>query len=652
MKEFFAAGGSLAHNIQHYQPRVGQLKMAEAVERVLATENLDLEAPPQVLVVEAETGIGKTLAYLLPAILSGKKIVVSTATKNLQDQILDKEIPLIEEIFERTVSAVCVKGRQNYLCLYRWFQHQSSSQLSLVKQENEDRISTWLETTQTGDRAELDWLEDSSSFWYKISSQSDQCLGNECPEQSSCFITRLRQQASQARVLIVNHHLFFSDLALKKGGYGEILPRYEAVIFDEAHHLENIATNFFGKSFSQYQLLDLIADAERIAEADLDPEKHQILRARLSGLRTRLEEFSKIFPKKRGRYALTELLDELGAAKWQEAVEHLARGIEALAVLFEESRSNSEGWNTLQRRAGELHQTLLFIGLSALEETRFVHWYERKERSIYLSATPISVADELNTYLYSTVMCTVMTSATLCISGKFDYLRRRLGLPESTELLRFPSPFDYEKRSLIYIPEKSFPETSSREYPAKSATRVQELLVASGGRALVLFTSFSAMDAMAEVLEGKLDFPLLVQGRHSRKYLLDEFKANRESVLLAVASFWEGIDVVGDSLSLVIIDKLPFEVLSDPVVQARMEALKEAGGNPFMDFQVPRAVLTLRQGVGRLMRSPKDRGVIALLDVRLFSKFYGKRFLKSLPPAPVSRALNDVEDFFTAEEVV
>lgn len=649
MEEFFSQHGRLGDIINGYQARDGQLQMSLAVQKILATPDLLEEESPRVLVVEAETGIGKTLAYLLPAILSAKRIVISTATRNLQDQILQKEIPLIEEMFGAKVSAVCVKGRQNYLCLYKWYQHRSTAQLSLIEKTEETEIDHWINSTETGDRAELGWLADNAPLWHKISSHSDQCLGNDCPEQGNCFVTRLRKSAGNAKILIVNHHLFFSDLSLRKGGYGEILPRYEAVVFDEAHHLENTASTFFGKSFSHYQLLDLLSDVERLVEADLPSDRHKKLKSRILGLRKRLEDFVAFIPKKRGRYPLKDLVADVGDDAWRTEIELLETGISDLASLVEENKAYGEGWHVLYRRATELSDTLLSVALSLGGEknANYIHWYDRKDKSVVISATPVSVAHELGEFLYSTVQCTIMTSATLSISEKFDYLAERLGLPPDTTFLRFSSPFDYATRTLCYVPEQSFPETTHPSYTEKSCQRVLDILQLSRGRALVLFTSLQAMHTMADWLEDKIEYPLFVQGSQSKQLLLQKFKEQTDSVLLAVASFWEGIDVTGESLSCVIIDKLPFEVPSDPVIQARMEKVASDGGNPFMDFQVPRSVLTLRQGVGRLMRSATDSGLIVILDVRLFTKFYGKRFLKSLPPSPLTRSLSDVEKFFS-----
>jgi ATP-dependent DNA helicase DinG len=653
VQDIFASGGLLAKNLSAFEPRSGQLQMAVAVRDLLAAgerEGMQGEAGGQrarVLVVEAETGIGKTLAYLIPAILSGQRVVVSTATINLQDQILKKEIPLIERILGRTTAALCVKGRQNYLCLYRWQQYCTSPQLSLIEDGDIGRIEKWLRTTDSGDRAELDWLPDGSLLWPKISAQSSQCLGSDCPDGADCFVNQLRKQAGSARLLIVNHHLFFSDLALRQGGFAEILPRYQAVIFDEAHHLEGVATQFFGKHFSQYQLLDLVADIERQAAADLTVKSRDKIVPFARGLLQRIERFALLFPVAPGRYPLAPVV--AGHDSWTEEVEGMAAGLAQLTEMLAGQATSSEVWNGLSSRSGELEANLRHICLfqEAGAGDRFVHWYERRERAITLSATPIRIAGELAKTLYASVPSCVMTSATLTAGGDFSYVKERLGLDDTAATLQFHSPFDYAGRTLLYVPEKDFPEPTNPSYADQVCQRVLDLLQISQGRALVLFTSFKGMEMMAEFLESSpLSHPILVQGRASRQALLAQFKKTTDSVLLAVASFWEGVDVQGDSLSCVIIDKLPFEVPSDPVLQARIQAITDSGGKPFFDFQVPRAILTLRQGVGRLMRAATDCGVIAIMDVRLFSKGYGRSFRASLPPSPVSRSLAEVQDFF------
>ncbi|MBE0585136.1 MAG: ATP-dependent DNA helicase, partial [Desulfofustis sp.] len=542
------------------------------------------------------------------------------------------------------IAALCVKGRQNYLCLYRWYQHRSSPQLSLVDDEDGARIEQWLEHTETGDRAELAWLTDRSPLWPKISALSHQCFGNECPENGSCFISRLRKKAGAARLLIVNHHLYFSDLVLRQRGFGELLPRHEAVIFDEAHHLEQVATTFFGSVFGQYQVYDLVSDIVRQAEADLDPDNSAQIMAMARGVKQRIDAFAGLFPVQRGRFNLTDFAQS--QRSWPEQVQSVADALQRCADRL--AAGGSEVWSALAERSDELRRNLLLIALPdpGGRSTSHVYWYERRERSITLSATPVHVADDLQQTLYATVPNCLLTSATLTTGNRFDYLSRRLGLPESVATLQLKSPFPYQEQALIYIPDNNFPEPAQAGYEAALAQKILELLTITKGRALVLFTSFKGMDGVADALIGRLTYPILVQGTAARSTLLNRFRREKDSVLLAVASFWEGVDIPGESLSAVLIDKLPFEVPSDPVVQARMRAIDNEGGNPFFDFQVPRAVLTLRQGVGRLMRSSRDAGLIAILDTRLFKKRYGKIFLDSLPSAPVVRDTDSVARFF------
>ncbi len=646
MEKIFGKNGKLSAGLKGFEPREGQQQMAEAVMETLASAADSEDGRAAVLLVEAETGIGKTLAYLVPALLSGQRVVISTATITLQDQILKKEIPLLSKILDMEIPALCMKGRQNYLCHYRWFQHRSSPQTSFTSHHDEEKIESWLARTETGDRAELSWLPDRTPLWPKISAQSNQCLGGDCPEFSLCFVNRLRKRAGSARLLIVNHHLFFSDLALRQAGFGEILPRYQSVIFDEAHHLENVATNFFGKHFSHFQFLDLLADLERQGAIDLSPTACDRITSYGRGLKQRLENFSAIFPAKKGRFPLLPLLEKTDT--WRENIENITEGFAQLAKRCADLSVHGEIWNMFAERAGSLQENLQHIaGVEQKGADYFIRWYERRERTVSLSATPVKIADELESCLYSSVDSIVLTSATLTTGGDFKYVRERLGLDETAKTLCLHSPFDYQGRTLLYVPEQGFPEANAKDYADILCDRIYQLLQISRGRALVLFTSFRAMDIVAEYLENKLDYPVLVQGTASRAALLDEFRDKTDSVLLAVASFWEGVDISGESLSCVVIDKLPFEVPSDPVIQARMKAIEADGGKPFFQFQVPRAILSLRQGVGRLMRSSNDRGVIAILDIRLYSKGYGRIFRGSLPPSPVVRSLEDVELFFS-----
>lgn len=651
LEYIFGNKGRLITSVSGFERREGQIAMAKAVASALTTTGDELESSGGgLLVVEAETGIGKTFAYLVPAVLSQKRIVVSTATLTLQDQIIEKDIPVVEKILGEKISVTCVKGRENYLCHYRWYQYRSDPQLSLVDDPAVERIDSWLNHTTSGDRAELDWLGERSALWSKISASANQCLGGDCPEGSNCFITQLRKKAGAAQLLIVNHHLFFSDLALRKGGYGELLPRYEAVIFDEAHHIENVASTFFGTSFSQYQVIDIVADIEQQARLDLPEKEISKLISQLTGLRKRVDTFADLFPDDLGRYHLKSFVLELQIGSWQDSVDSVCTAINRVGEKLKKYSNYSENWNLLGRRAEELGQKLQDIAFTELEgdeqQSEFVSWYERKKRVVVLSMTPIEVAPALNDHLYKEVQTCIFTSATLSSGGSFSYLKQRLGLDDTATFLQFSSPFDYKNRSLIYVPESTFPEPVQPSYYPELGHKVIDLLYASQGRALVLCTSFRGMHEIAGTLEESLDYPVLVQGTQSRNSLLKSFREEMHSVLVAVASFWEGVDVVGESLSCVIIDKLPFEVPTDPVLQSRIGRIKEEGGNPFFSFQVPRAVLTLRQGVGRLMRASTDCGVVAIMDVRLFKKGYGKTFLKSLPPAPITRDLSDVQLFF------
>jgi len=649
MEKVFGPGGVLASHLPGYEPRPGQRRMAEAVAGVLADPDRGS------LVVEAETGLGKTLAYLVPAVLSGRKVVVSTNTRNLQDQILKGEIPFIREYIHPGLKALCVKGRQNYLCLYRWHQYRAGRQSELFDDREDGQIAGWLTETEFGDRSELKWLTAGSPVWQKICCQQHFCLGSDCPDTSGCFLNRLRREAAKSDLLIVNHHLLFSDLAVRRSGYGEVLPRYEAVIFDEAHHIEEVATSFFGFSFTRYQVLDLAADVERSALSELagNKKKQQAVLKAARSLSSLLEHFFSLFPPEKGRFSLDGIMDKIpGIIPGRD---NLIGGLNRLADAMEGLEGRDEPWAQYEARALDLTARLEAVTAEnfsdpAGEEIHSVHWYERREKNFVLSSTPIDVADDLRETLYAVVQSTVFTSATLSTQGDFSYFMQRLGLPEYTETLSFPSPFDYAGRSLLYVPDKSFPEPNAPGYPNRLHEQIEKLVRLSGGRALVLFTSNQAMERAYASLRDSIQYPLFVQGEASRHQLLSRFAAERESVLFAVSSFWEGVDIRGESLSLVIIDKLPFEVPTDPVIMARINRIRALGSNPFFDFQVPRAILSLRQGVGRLMRSTGDRGVMAVLDVRLFTKGYGRRFLQSLPPSPLCRELERVQTFFAEEE--
>ena len=650
IEKIFSAGGILSRVLPNHEQRVGQEQMAMAVGLALDGFPDGQPAPDRtgdlasMLAAEAETGIGKTLAYLVPAALCGQKVVISTGTLNLQEQILKKEIPFIRKHIQPQLKAVCVKGRQNYACLYRLKLLFAGPQMQLFNSSQEQNLLyDWLQETESGDRAELPWLPDNSPLWEQVASSSGKCLGSRCPGSASCFISRLRRKAGQAQVIIVNHHLFFSDLNIRRFGHAEVLPRYQSVIFDEAHHLEDVATRYFGVTFSVYQLLDLVKDIETMAQEHLAKKPRQKTMQIARSLATRANSFSKIFPKQKGRYHLPAIIEQ--TKEWQSELEGLNMALDSLIQQLETvALTQEELWDAAIRRSHELLENLSIITLE--QDSSAVYWCERRQKTVSLTASPIEVSPFLQEHLYSQVNTIIFTSATLTTSGNFNYMFKRFGLDQETESLRLASPFDYAGRTRLYIPAQGFPEPNSKDYPRAVRDKTLELLNASQGRALLLFTSFLAMHRMQEALDNTLPFPILVQGEAPKNVLLETFQQQTDSVLLAVASFWEGVNVPGDTLSCVIIDKLPFEVPSDPVIMARINLIKEEGGNPFFDFQVPRAILSLRQGLGRLLRSATDHGLLAIMDIRLYSKGYGRSFLKSIPPSPIIRRMAEVKNFF------
>jgi ATP-dependent DNA helicase DinG len=650
MEKIFAQNGLLASHLDGYEARPGQEEMAVAVAGLIGSldeVNNDQPSPATSLVIEAETGLGKTLAYLIPAVLSGRRVVVSTNTRNLQDQLIEREIPFIRKYIDQDFKAMAVKGRQNYLCLYRWHQFCAVGQGELFPDSLREKISLWLDKTRYGDRAELDWTGADSSIWQDICCQSHFCLGGDCPDAHHCFLNKLRRDAAACRLLVVNHHLFFSDLAVKQSGYGEVLPRYEVVIFDEAHHVENVAGHFFGRSLSRYQVRELAADIERSCLAGQGRQKNKELISMSQAISGRMGQLMALFPAKQGRFPLA--MDN--NSPLSEGRDKLAMALTKLAEALDNMGGTSEPWQQFSGRCRDILKRLEFILAEKfndlpVEEELHIYWFERREKNLIISATPVDIGKDLQETLFADALACVFTSATLTSNGEFSYFLKRTGLSDDTISLSFSSPFPYREHSLIYIPGDDFPQPSAAGYQKKLHEQMKELVSLSRGRALVLFTSFAALDAAWHVLRDELDYPIFRQGEMPRHVMLKKFINQTEAVLFAVASFWEGVDVPGESLSMVIIDKLPFEVPTDPVIMARMGRIKNEGGNPFFDFQVPQAILTLRQGAGRLMRRASDRGVIAILDIRLFSKGYGKRFLRSLPPSPVVRELEKVENFF------
>jgi ATP-dependent DNA helicase DinG len=667
-----------------YEFRRGQLQMAQAVEQALEEKRH--------LIVEAGTGTGKTLAYLMPVIRSGKRVIISTGTKNLQEQLFYKDIPFLEQaLFGNHVGtaasavqpahapgrlSVCyMKGRNNYLCRKKLYDLRDQPVLNGLEEIEQYRaIAAWEKTTATGDRAELAELPETSLLWQKLDARAEACSGQKCSEWERCFVTEMRRRGMESDIIIVNHHLFFADLAIKLQADGApdagILPEAAAVIFDEAHEIEDVAANYFGISVSNLRVEDLARDVE----ASL--QHHRMLSAGLSGalgsLRERSQFFFSLLPAGEGRFAFEtrrEFLEENGEEfiALNQALTRLAGELEGLL------QKPEEVFNFV-RRAQEIQVQLGFALES--DDRNTVFWIERRggrgrtnspqrhpsaslragsgpekrdensfgRQNVFLQATPIDVGPILRECLWSKLECTVLTSATLAVGGGFEYIRQRLGMEHARESV-LPSHFDYENQALFYVPP-DLPDPRTPQFTAKAAERIRKLLEITRGRAFVLFTSYAQMNEIYQRLLSELNFPLLKQGDAPKSALLDEFRLTPNAVLFATSSFWQGVDVQGEQLSCVIIDRLPFAVPSDPVVAARVKAIDADGGNAFFQYQVPAAVITLKQGFGRLIRSLHDRGLLVLLDNRILKKQYGRVFIESLPNYKKTTEIQVVEQFF------
>ncbi|TDI47048.1 MAG: DEAD/DEAH box helicase [Acidobacteria bacterium] len=634
VRELLGEGSPLETALPAFEYRRSQQDMAAAVAEAFRDGGE--------LLVEAGTGTGKTLAYLIPAVLSGQRVVVSTGTKNLQEQLFYKDIPLLRKAMKVPFTACLMKGRGNYLCLTRHAQFAMQPNFRQFQEASHfDTVERWAGITKTGDRAEIPGIPDRLDFWKGISARSENCTGRDCSEFERCYVTKIRQRAAESDIIIVNHHLLFADLMVRAGSYGEVLPEYDYLILDEFHQIEDVATQYFGLIVSNVRVEDLVRDCEeawktrahgkRVSQAQL-----QLRRLRNSGL-----ELFESFRGRDERYRLEPKALMPAQERLRDSfVKELAKVRSELSGI----PTPDEVTVSLSRRASEIEMDLLSI--LAASDPEAVSWCDQRERSVALRSSPIHVAPFLQASLFERKHAVVMTSATLAVDDSFEYMGSRLGVA-TDRCMTLPSPFDYREQALLYV-ARHLPPPREKAFMDEAIAEIRSLLAASRGRAFVLFTSFQNLRATKRAFEGNLPYPLLVHGDAPRGELLERFRETPGAVLLGTSSFWEGVDVMGEQLSCVIVDKLPFAVPGDPLVSARIDLVASSGGNGFADYQVPMAILSLKQGFGRLIRSKTDRGVVAILDSRVANMGYGKRFLSSLPPYRLTYDRRDVTSFFEA----
>jgi ATP-dependent DNA helicase DinG len=649
-RDVLGPGSPLSQALPGWEHREGQLEMAEAVEEALAREKH--------LFVEAGTGTGKTLAYLVPAVLSGRKVVVSTATRALQEQIFVKDLPIVAKALAAhgvTLQASMMKGLSNYVCLRRLGEARASG--ARAGGAALARIAEWVETTATGDRAELTDLPEDAEVWRDVASSSDTRIGAGCPHFEACFVTRMRREAEDAQIVVVNHHLLLADLALRtgrRGAHASVLPAYDAIVFDEAHQVEDVATDFFGVRVSSARVEAFVRDAERALGAAnaLDAVKSGPVRMTLDGAREGAKTLfaQLLYASSAGSTdARRMLLESDVTPAVHDAHQALDLRLEAIEGIAR-SRGKEEALLLISRRATELRDDLKNVLAGTWVEpdgevSSVVRWIDIRSRSVSLGSSPVDVGATLRTRLFDRVPTVVCTSATLATGTSCHFARSRLGAPPDAAELVLPSPFDFASRAALYLPD-DLPEPADSRFDDAATERIVELVKMTGGGAFVLCTSARAMRSLSTRLRGRIGVPMLVQGERPKHLLLSRFRESGKAVLVATMSFWEGVDVPGWALRLVVLDKIPFAPPNDPVVAARCAALDRDGGNGFTQYSVPSAAMTLKQGFGRLIRSQRDAGVVAILDKRIVQKGYGRALLAGLPPARRIRRLEDLAAFW------
>jgi ATP-dependent DNA helicase DinG len=629
--EIFGPQGWLASRIDGYSYRPQQQEMAQAVAEVIQQGG--------VLICEAGTGTGKTFAYLVPALMSGRKVIISTGTKNLQDQLYHRDLPMVRQSLSSPVSTALLKGRVNYLCIHR-LENTLVEEIRLTREQlgQLQEIRRWSTATSSGDISEMSEISEDASIWPVVTSTTDNCLGTECSAYSKCHLVEARKRAQEADVVVINHHLLCADLALKEEGFGELLPSADCFILDEAHQLPEVAGNFFGVTLSGRQLTELTRDCvtEYHREAKDTPEFLE----RTDHLKQATLDLRLAFGLEVRRGAWSDLSDNPSVSVH---LERLQQALDDLVDALSAIEGRGKGLDSCKERCEQLKQRLQ--GLLDDDNEDSIRWYETQRQSFRLNRTPLEISNVFRAVMQEHPAAWVFTSATLAVGDSFEHFSSQLGLQEAKTHC-WDSPFDYPRQAVWYVPQ-GLPDPADRSFNRTVSDLSLPILKASNGRAFLLYTSHRALQEAAEYLQDKLDYPMLVQGSAPRTELVERFRELGNAVLLGTSSFWEGIDVRGEALSCVIIDKLPFASPGDPVLQARIDALRQRGGNPFMTFQLPQAAIALKQGAGRLIRDESDHGVLVICDPRLLSKPYGKIFIRSLPPMTKTRDLNVVKRFFS-----